>query len=362
MSAFYGGTANLIASDTDVNINTVYNNSDILGRGSEYGIIAGSSVDAGVAVDDDKFTSTHFATTEVNNLTVSQTINTSGLVGTTLNSAIRSIQGAYKDSGTGPAGLVRVNGELSVLLDGGRQEAIYISGKGNAADSKVSTVILNGNSSITLKNGKGTDNSAIKIGKSRSIETGEGYLESHGQMDIDMTNTPGAAIKMAVSGSTLKAGFANSSTSIKTNGNAINVGQQDWGTQRSASGISALFKDAVFVTSSLKDALLKVYKNQGDVNFIFSGDKTDLSMQEDQSSIVDVDANDAADVLYHNNVNFNLSDSAKMSGLTNIQGDSKLTINLDNNSEWNIRKNNAGTTSTFTDLTIKQWVDVEIEL
>ncbi|WP_407579002.1 autotransporter outer membrane beta-barrel domain-containing protein [Citrobacter koseri] len=352
MSAFYGGTANLLATNTDVNINTVYNNSDILGRGSVYGVIAGSTVDAGISVDDDRFTSKHFATTEVNNLTVSQTINTTGLIGTTLNSAIRSIQGAYRDSGTGPAGLVRVNGDLSILLDGGRQEAIYVSGKGVSDDSKISTVILNGDSSFILKNGKGIDNSAIKIGKSRSIGTGEGYLESHGKMDIDMTNTPGAAIKLAVSGSTLKADFDNSSTRIKTNGNAINVGQQDWGTQHSASGISALFKNAVFVTSSLKDSLLKVYKNQGNVIFNFTGDKTDLDMQEDQAWVIDIDANDAADELYHNNVSLNLSDNAKMSGLTSIQEDSRLTINLDNNSVWLLKKNNAGTTSTFSYLTL----------
>lgn len=326
-----GNIANINASETDIIL--VSNKSTLLG--STYGILAGSTVDAGVSADSASFNSNHFATTTVKSADIRLTGNGIGLL-----SAIRAIQGAYRDSGTGPAGQVIIKNDLNIALDGGRQEAIYVSGKGIGASAVTSTVILEGNSTIKLSNAGVSDNSAIKLGKSRTVGTGAGELYSYGHLDIDMTNSKGSAIKLAAYGSLLKADYDTSSTTIKTNGNALNVGQNDWGTRLDSSSISAYFKDAHFETSSKTDSLLKIFKNQEAVNLGFTGDKTNLHTSEDSSGwLLDVDQGSSADMT--------LSQKATMTGLVN-KTDSTLNLAISDNAIWYLQSNKINDADNFT--------------
>ncbi|HCB2935371.1 TPA: hypothetical protein MYT15_003895, partial [Morganella morganii] len=187
------------------------------------------------------------------------------------------------------------------------------------------------------------------IGKTRQIGTGQGYFESMGNLSIDMKNSKGSAVKLAVSGSELKADFDSSSTNIKTNGNAINIGQNDWGTQLSANGIKASFKNANFETTSTNDSLLKVFQNQGRVLFNFNGERTNLVMRDDQSWLIDID--NSKENGYENKVTLNLNDSSKIMGLSNIDGNSELILNL-SDSLWHLNENKYGSISSFTTLNL----------
>lgn len=173
-----------------------------------------------------------------------------------------------------------------------------------------------------------------------------------GDLSIDMQNSKGSAVKLAVSGSELKADFDSSSTNIKTNGNAINIGQNDWGTQSSANGIKVSFKNANFETTSKNDSLLKVFQNQGRVLFNFNGERTNLVMRGDQSWLIDVD--NSKENGYENKVSLNLKDSAKIMGLSNIGGNSELTLNL-SNSLWHLNENKYGGISSFTTLNLNDF-------
>ncbi|WP_416762819.1 autotransporter outer membrane beta-barrel domain-containing protein [Morganella morganii] len=349
VSAIGGGASQLDASKTDIFININQKKTDWLGRGEIYGVLAGSSVTMGINGDNDNFNSSQYAIAEFKNLDIKQNSDASTL---TLNNALRAIQGAYRDSGTGPAGKIIVNGDTSIYLNGARQEAIYVSGKGkgyNGNEGVISSVILKGNTNIILNNAAGSDNSAIKIGKTRQIGTGQGYFESMGNLSIDMKNSKGSAVKLAVSGSELKADFDSSSTNIKTNGNAINIGQNDWGTQLSANGIKASFKNANFETTSTNDSLLKVFQNQGRVLFNFNGERTNLVMRDDQSWLIDID--NSKENGYENKVTLNLNDSSKIMGLSNIDGNSELILNL-SDSLWHLNENKYGSISSFTTLNL----------
>lgn len=226
VSGFSGNQANLDGSNTDIVFNLEFTDTDILKRGTSYGVVSGSTVDAGISQDTANFSSKNYVTTTVNNLDISMKTN-GGMFH--LQSGLRAIQGAYNDTGAGPAGQIVVKGDLTLSLDGGRQEGIYISGQGDVTDAVASRVILEGDSTITLNNGKGSDNSAIKVGKSRAVGSGRGELYSYGNMHIDMANTSGSAIKLAVNGTKLIADSDTSSTTVISNGNALNVGQNDWG-------------------------------------------------------------------------------------------------------------------------------------
>lgn len=366
----YNAGANINAKNTNFNIDINYETPvNATSSPVAYAVLAGSSVNAGVNSNTPtRSDTTVYSDIHVHNLTIKQSITDNYFLKDygiySLNSGIRSIQGAYKnpggsstsESGLGGAGRVIVDGNFDMTLDGGRQEGIYISGQGAAEGSKISTVILNGDSKITLLNGEGTDNSAIKIGKSRAIGTGAGILESHGNMIINMdgtngTNTETAAIKLAVSGSTLKADYDTSSTTVTTkNGNVLNIGYNDWGTQVASTGISTSFRNANFTTGSTTHSMLQVFKNQGAVNLSFSGSGTKLNMGNNQSWILNVDNSD--DSNYTNNVNYSLKNGGIMTGLIHQDGNGSIHASLDNGSEWLLNKNIEGTETTFTDLTL----------
>ncbi|MEM8329875.1 hypothetical protein Q4S08_20010, partial [Morganella morganii] len=113
----------------------------------------------------------------------------------------------------------------------------------------------------------------------------------------------------------------------------INIGQNDWGTQLSANGIKASFKNANFETTSTNDSLLKVFQNQGRVLFNFNGERTNLVMRDDQSWLIDID--NSKENGYENKVTLNLNDSSKIMGLSNIDGNSELILNL-SDSLWHL--------------------------
>lgn len=361
----YNAGSQIDASKTNFDIKINYQTPAVsLAVPVAYAVLAGSSVNAGITGSTaNRADTTVFSDIIVNNLTINQTVtdNYLGKYGGhySLNSGIRAIQGAYADSGAGGAGRVIVNGNLDMTLTGGRQEGIYVSGEGSAAGSVTSTVILNGDSKITLLNGEGTDNSAIKIGKSRDIGTGRGILESHGSMTINMydvdgktgTNTDTAAIKLAVSGSTLKADYDTSSTKVITkNGNVLNVGYNDWGTQVPSNNITASFRNADFTTQSKTHSMLQVFKNQGAVNLSFTGNGTKLNMRQDQSWVLNVDTSDTTG--YNNKVAFSLKNGGLMTGLINQSGNGSINAILDTGATWKLNKNTTGKTATFTDLTM----------
>ncbi|HHB1156465.1 TPA: hypothetical protein ACOA1Y_003642, partial [Vibrio cholerae] len=346
---FGGGVFQLDASNTDVNINTKHTNTasgfDIYkpNQGEIYGVTSGSGVSQGIKDDSPEFSYKKYATTTIKNLNINSKIEGDNSIFGVLNTGIRSIQGAYLNSGNGPAGRVIINGNTVINLDGGRQEAIYISGQktNNAGiaedDAKKATVILMGDTYISLKNSKAADSSAIKIGKNRQTGMGAGYLESHGNLDIDMTDsgTSSAAIKLTMHGSEIKADYDTSSTKVRTkNGNVLSIGYNDWGTDAQAKGgIKAFFKDADFLIldKNGSDDLISIKK--GNVNSVLSfiGDKTLLDHSIRDGYIINVENESNADVY--------LKDHGKMIGLVNKgNNSSSLNLYMSNGFEWILSK------------------------
>ncbi|WP_170126546.1 autotransporter outer membrane beta-barrel domain-containing protein [Leminorella richardii] len=341
VSGFSGNQANLDGSNTDIVFNLEFTDTDILKRGTSYGVVSGSTVDAGISQDTANFSSKNYVTTTVNNLDISMKTN-GGMFH--LQSGLRAIQGAYNDTGAGPAGQIVVKGDLTLSLDGGRQEGIYISGQGDVTDAVASRVILEGDSTITLNNGKGSDNSAIKVGKSRAVGSGRGELYSYGNMHIDMANTSGSAIKLAVNGTKLIADSDTSSTTVISNGNALNVGQNDWGVESSSDDITASFNNASFSTTSSTSSLLKVYQQQTGVSFNFKGEQTQLNMAEGSSAwVLDVD-NDSS-------VNMTLSDG-EMKGLVNKADSATVDLALSQGARWTLQEN-GDVSTTLTKLSLE---------
>ena len=225
-------TKNVILNLTD-NYTAGSNNS---GYVAQYGVLTGSTVDSGERATYNG----QYSTITTENLTINQTA-TGGWLNPILNNGIRAIQGANQNLGNGSAGQVIVNGNLDMTLTGNRSIGIYVSGnQSNHGDATAAgsngaltpKVILNNDATITIN--KGTDSSfsvwdshGIKLGKVRYAGEGAGILESHGNLKIDTTNAlQGGGIKM-MRNSIFDASDSKSSTEVKTNGYALEIGGHD---------------------------------------------------------------------------------------------------------------------------------------
>ena len=398
---------NLNAKNVDLAINNAYTaGSNSSGGVASYGILAGSTVDSG----EGSTYNGRYTTVTLDNLKVNQTA-TGGKTNPILNNGIRAIQGANQNSGNGSAGQVIINNQLDMTLTGNRSIGIYVSGNSsNLGDplqpgtngSLTPKVVLNGDSNIAIS--KGTDSSTfvwdshgIKLGKVRYAGEGSGILESHGALSIDTTKAlQGGGIKM-MRNSLLNAGYDTSSSTIKTNGYALEIGGHDDGArsngqfeQAASKGATATFRNAVFTTNGTsKDPLITgavarndlIFVDQGqvDTQLSFSGDQTNLTSNP-AGYILNVSGNyqapnyayyayaydsTGADLGYKafqgSSVTFNATDAGSMTGLV-TKGSVKtaegqvadttkqptLNLNLQNGFTWNLAERNTGDTRTST--------------
>ena len=300
---------NLTAKNVELNINDNYTRGgNSSGTVASYGLLAGSSVNAG---ERDTYNG-KYSTITVDSLKINQTAK-GGKTQPILNNGIRAIQGAYDNSGDGSAGQVIINDNLDMTLTGNRSIGIYVSGNPTnhgVAENKgrngqlTPKVILKGEKNTIIIN-KGNDSSrlnwdsvGIKLGKTRNTGEGPGILESHGELTIDTTNAlNGSGIKM-VRNSSLTANFDNSKTIIKTNGYALEIGTHDDATssgqfeQAASHNMSISLKNAIFTTtgtsadpviegSVARKDLIFVDQGQQNVNFIIMGEETDLHAHQD---------------------------------------------------------------------------------
>ena len=387
-------TKNVILNLTD-NYTAGSNNS---GYVAQYGVLTGSTVDSGELATYNG----QYSTITTENLTINQTA-TGGWLNPILNNGIRAIQGANQNLGNGSAGQVIVNGNLDMTLTGNRSIGIYVSGnQSNHGDATAAgsngaltpKVILNNDATITIN--KGTDSSfsvwdshGIKLGKVRYAGEGAGILESHGNLKIDTTNAlQGGGIKM-MRNSIFDASDSKSSTEVKTNGYALEIGGHDDQArngstttfeQAASHGVSASFNNAVFTTMGTSvDPLIKgtgtrrdlIFVDQGqvDTKLNFTGANTNLTANAN-GYILNVSGNyTAPNYSYYSNtydasgvelqgqnlfqgssVTFNASDAGSMTGLvykglvknTQTLDSSKtptLNLNLSNGFTWNLNAN-----------------------
>lgn len=397
---------NLTAKKVDLAINNAYTGGNSSGGVASYGILTGSTVDSG----EGSTYNGRYTTVTLDNLKVNQTA-TGGKTNPILNNGIRAIQGANQNSGNGSAGQVIINNQLDMTLTGNRSIGIYVSGNSsNLGDplqpgtngSLTPKVVLNGDSNIAIS--KGTDSSTfvwdshgIKLGKVRYAGEGSGILESHGALSIDTTKAlQGGGIKM-MRNSLLNAGYDTSSTTIKTNGYALEIGGHDDGArsngqfeQAASKGATATFRNAVFTTNGTsKDPLITgavarndlIFVDQGqvDTQLSFSGDQTNLTSNP-AGYILNVSGNyqapnyayyayaydsTGADLGYKafqgSSVTFNATDAGSMTGLVtkgsvktaegqvaDTTKQSTLNLNLQNGFTWNLAERNTGDTRTST--------------
>ena len=407
-------TKNVILNLTD-NYTAGTNSS---GGVAQYGVLTGSTVDSGEGATYNG----QYSTITTENLTINQTA-TGGWLNPILNNGIRAIQGANQNLGNGSAGQVIVNGNLDMTLTGNRSIGIYVSGnQSNHGDATAAgsngaltpKVILNNDATITIN--KGTDSSfsvwdshGIKLGKVRYAGEGAGILESHGNLKIDTTNAlQGGGIKM-MRNSIFDASDSKSSTEVKTNGYALEIGGHDDQArngstttfeQAASHGVSASFNNAVFTTMGTSvDPLIKgtgtrrdlIFVDQGqvDTKLNFTGANTNLTANAN-GYILNVSGNyTALNYSYYSNtydasgvelqgqnlfqgssVTFNASDAGSMTGLvykglvknTQTLDSSKtpmLNLNLSNGFTWNLNANASApngdkTTALFDTATISR--------
>ena len=398
---------NLTAKNVDLAINNAYTGGNSSGGVASYGILTGSTVDSG----EGSTYNGRYTTVTLDNLKVNQTA-TGGKTNPILNNGIRAIQGANQNSGNGSAGQVIINNQLDMTLTGNRSIGIYVSGNSsNLGDplqpgtngSLTPKVVLNGDSNIAISKGSDSstfvwDSHGIKLGKVRYAGEGSGILESHGALSIDTTKAlQGGGIKM-MRNSLLNAGYDTSSTTIKTNGYALEIGGHDDGArsngqfeQAASKGATATFRNAVFTTNGTsKDPLITgavarndlIFVDQGqvDTQLSFSGDQTNLTSNP-AGYILNVsgnyqapnyayyayayDSTTGADLGYKafqgSSVTFNATDAGSMTGLVtkgsvktaegqvaDTTKQSTLNLNLQNGFTWNLAERNTGDTRTST--------------
>ena len=387
-----------------------YTGGNSSGGVEQYGLLTGSSVVSG----ETNRTGFYSTITTNGNLSLNLTA-TGGWANPILNNGIRAIQGAnntavYANGGYGSAGKVIVNGNLDMILTGNRSIGIYVSGNStNGANGALTPIVtLNGTSTITINKGTGSslltwDSHGIKLGKARYAGEGSGILVSNGALTIDTTNAlQGGGIKM-IRNSTLDASNAAASTTIKTNGYALEIGGHDDGSrasgtfeQAASNAAVASFNNAIFTTTGTSiDPLITATGTRGDLIFVdqgqenvklnFTGAKTDLTANAN-GYIVNVSGNyTAPNYAYYSNtydstgapttgqglfggssVTFNATDAGSMTGLVykglvkNTQTlttttSPTLNLNLSNGFVWNLNANakapNGDTTTAYFDTT-----------
>lgn len=341
------------ANDVDLDFNFRYTGGNSSGGAGQYGIIAGSSVNAG-ETNSGNFIQNNglngaYSTITVNDLTINQTAS-GGKTNPILNNGIRAIQGAHSAGyGDGSTGKVVVKGNLDMTLTGNRSIGIYVSGNAKNHGAATDTgpdgqltpeVILEGGDStykITINKGNDSsltewDSHAIKLGKVRNTGEGSGILRSHGKLEINTENALyGGGIKM-LRNSLLQADYDTSATKIRTAGYALQIGGTDDSAEFAAShGVKAYFHNADFQTvGTSKDPrststavarkdLIFVDQGQVGVDLQFSGEGTNLLANE-EGYILNVSGDYDKSATYYANV-YDDSGTEK-TGLENFESSS----------------------------------------
>ncbi len=309
------------------------------GRFEHYGIVAGSSVNAGeTAAFNGMYSKAEFDNLDIKMSSASQ----AGLFPSyPLLVGIRTIQGAGASSGNGSSGYVDVKQNLSIDLQAQRNDAvgIYISG----GDSQVH--LNNSNIKVTSQSSRAN---AILIGKTRAIGTGSGKLYSDGTMVLDTLNAANSAtVDIIWQGALLDANKDSSSTTIKSAQTALSI-RGDKDVSGPAKTITS-FNNLVANTTSQTANLINVANNQAEYELNVRGAQSALTSAAN-GWLLNVDGATNRGSL----VNFNFSEGT-MQGLLNTNTASTLNVNLDKAGVW-LLKGKGGTTpsttSTFTQLNL----------
>lgn len=317
------------------------------GRFEHYGVVTGSSVNAGeTAAFNGLYSKAEFDNLDIKMSSASQgglfTSNYPLLVG------IRAIQGAAQDSGNGTSGYVDVKQDLNIDLLAQQNDAIgiYISG----GDSQVH--LNNSNIKVTSQSARAN---AILLGKTRAIGTGSGKLYSSGAMVLDTTNAAkSATIDIIWQGALLDANENSSSTTIKSAQTAIAVsGNKD---QSGPAKTITSFNNLIATTTSQAANLINVANNQTEYELNVRGAQSALTAAAN-GWLLNVEGATNRPSL----VNFNFSEG-KMEGLLNTHTASTLNLNLDKNGVWLLKGkggSSSSTTSTFTQLNLTNTARVD---
>lgn len=228
-------------------------------------------------------------------------------------------------------GSVKSNGTLKVVTSGSNASGVYVTGGGSAD--------LN-NTNITISH---TDAAGIQIGKSSPGLTGTGNVNSLGELNITLLGAQASAIYIEGQ-SAMKADFATSSTTIETEGYGIMFGADTNPANATVSTVS--LSNANITATGTNDVVLV----SGNVKTGSSLTVTNGTMKASDTGGYLINVKDNIDV---SDFTFNASNMT-LSGLTNIAGSSKLTLNLTDATVWNLTSNaTTADTGSFTTVNLK---------
>ncbi|QIQ20897.1 autotransporter outer membrane beta-barrel domain-containing protein [Zophobihabitans entericus] len=282
-----------------------------------YGLLADISAQAKIVIDGGKIT---------------QTVGSGGnILNNKSNSAVRVLDGAN----------ITVNNTLDIITNGMGARGVYVSENG--------TVDLN-NTNIQTK---GMSAAGIQIGKSRVIGTGPGIVNSTGHLKVETTNATSAAIYVEGMDSALNADSATSSAEINSASYAIMYGGSSTTTDQDSKSTISLNNATINTSHASRDLIFVGGRNIGSsLNLTNSQAKagtggwlinvTDLQTTDTMapSSSVHVTPSE-----------FTFTNSKTvLTGSMTKDASSQLTVNLNDNSIWNVAGRN-GNTSEISTLT-----------
>ena len=307
---------------------------DLIGNYSKehYGVLAGSSVDAG------ELATTNGQVSEANfdHLNIKMNAKEGG----SLLAGIRAIQGAHKSNGFGSDGIVRVNDKLNIDLNHqGTSTAdvtgIYISGGNSQVHLKDSEIKITSNSNRA---------NAMQIGKSSGAGSGAGQFYSTGEMILDTTASEksNGAINIQSQGSVIDANADTSSTSIKTATDGIYVAGTNATDDKTT---TTSFNNLTIETTKSTDHLVNVTGNQKDYQLNIRGEDSNLTAA-DEGYMVNVMGSPTRP----SNVTMNFNDG-HMQGLVQQADGSNLKMNL-KDATWQLAHSGANAIASFNQLNL----------
>jgi outer membrane autotransporter protein len=324
----------------DLKIDIALNNST---ASVGYGVVVGSGQYNSVpsvldpAVD--------FARVELNNLEITID-NSQSTQREAVAAGIRSAQYVSSSGRVGTSGYLTVSGTTTIETDGYYSLGVFISG----GDSQVH---LN-DSVITTK---GYLSHALKLGKDRPVLTGSAKFYSKGRMEIDTTGAADtASILVMGDGSLLDAGSSGSSGVVRSANIAVHFANDEGlassPVRSTSDGVSAVFRDTVFETTSSVGSLFKVDAGQTNATLTLEGSAT-LASASDGGWLMEVQ--DATDWESHAaSATLTVQHGAKVVGMTTHGGsDSDLDIVLDTAAVWKLAERDGSFETRFTTLNLE---------
>ena len=317
-----------------------------------YGLLAGSSTDAGDSTSAKTYSD--IIVKDVN-ITMSSTLGQSA--------ALRAIQGGHDSNitnGNGSVGRIIVNGNLTAAVTGSNSNGIYVSGSSqekekikfddNDTEREVSVamteVVLNGAENL-ITTVRSTDGNGVKLGKSNDTAgQGGGRLTLNGALTIDTTQSNGAAIRL-LNNSFFDSRNENSSLNVIAKGSAILISDSDTGTgtnngDTSSEEAKIYLNKANLKSTSTNSSLILINPKQKNV---------DLRVKND-SALTASSAGWLIEVQGDSTVSSEFSKGVNLQGLVKTSSSGELKIKLNDQSIWQLTKNGIKTESTFTELTL----------